>query len=46
MMMYYLRARDLGRIRVSPMQHGWAEFLDPWYKMQELHGKNPFEAAR
>lgn len=47
MMMYYLRANDLGRIWVSPMQHGWAEFLETaGGKMQELRGENPFEAPR
>lgn len=43
MMMYYVRSTDIGRIWVSPLQHGWAEFLRmAGNKMQDLRGENPF----
>ena len=43
MMMYFVRGKAVGRIWVSPMQHGWAEFLrTAGSKMQALRLDDPF----
>lgn len=40
---YYIATADIGRIWVSPMQHGWADIL--WMaggKLREQRGEDPF----
>lgn len=41
---YYVDTKEIGKIRISAMQHGWAEFLRlAGRKLRENHGEDPFE---
>lgn len=45
MTMYHLRAPEIGRIWVSPMQHGWVDMLRmAGGKLRERNGEDPFES--
>ena len=42
---YHVDTEEIGRIHVSPLQHGWVDFLRmAGGKIKESHGENPFES--